>query len=99
MFQVCYISYPRVTHRRDPWITVTPINPRGRLYGVAEHDAMQPTRITPMAPVDHSLAVDLFVDFTEFGDNIVHSESEEEVGEFDEDEDTIPSEGSESDSD
>ncbi|KAL1189319.1 hypothetical protein V5N11_014322 [Cardamine amara subsp. amara] len=93
--QVCYIRYPRVTRRSDPWVTVTAITPRGRIYGVAAHDPLQPTINVPMDPVEPSCDLALVVDFTQFG--VVHSESEEEEGEFFEDSDAnIPSEGSSS---
>ncbi|CAE5974898.1 unnamed protein product [Arabidopsis arenosa] len=89
--QVCYINYPRVTRVNDPWITVTSVNPRGQVYGVAAHEPLQASRSCQMASVEHSLEVDLMVDFTLFEDEIVHSESEESVGEFDDDIDSIPS--------
>lgn len=89
---MCYIRYPRITRRSDPWVTVTAISPRGRIYGVSQHDAMQPSISTPMDPVAASTGVDLVVDFTQIG--IVHSESEEEQGEFYDDTDSITSEGS-----
>ena len=39
-----------------------------------------------MSPVENSENVELVVDLSEFGDDVVvHSESEAEVGEFDED--------------
>ncbi|KAL1214820.1 hypothetical protein V5N11_004376 [Cardamine amara subsp. amara] len=94
---VCYIWYPRVTRLTDPWITVTAINPKGRIYGVPEHDALQAINGVPMDTVKHSCEVELVVDFTQFGDDIVHSDSEEEHGEFSEDSDDIPSEGSSTD--
>ncbi|KAL1222610.1 hypothetical protein V5N11_018978 [Cardamine amara subsp. amara] len=93
-FGVCYIRYHRITRRSDPWVTVTAISPRGRIYGVSPHDALQPIITTPMDPVAASSGVDLVVDLTQIG--IVHSESEEEQGEFYEDTDSITSEGSSS---
>ncbi|KAL1203509.1 hypothetical protein V5N11_009870 [Cardamine amara subsp. amara] len=92
--QVCYIRYPRVTRQADPWLTVTAINARGRIYGVPEHDALQPTAHVPMDPVEPSCDLDFVVDFTQI--DIVYSESEEEQREFYEDSDDIPSEGSSS---
>ncbi|KAL1200848.1 hypothetical protein V5N11_022336 [Cardamine amara subsp. amara] len=88
---VCYISYPHVRRHSDPWITVTVINPRGRINGVPEHDALPISSTVPMDPVEHSFEVDLVVDFTHLGDDRVHSGSEEEPGEFYEDSDSIPS--------
>uniref|UniRef100_A0A0D3ACU9 F-box domain-containing protein n=2 Tax=Brassica oleracea var. oleracea TaxID=109376 RepID=A0A0D3ACU9_BRAOL len=32
--QVCYIRYPRIRQRNDPWIVVMSINPRSRVQGV-----------------------------------------------------------------
>ncbi|CAN8221722.1 unnamed protein product, partial [Cochlearia groenlandica] len=81
----------------DPWITVTPINPRGRIYGVAEHDPLQPSgNLIPMGPVEESLHVDLIIDLTDYrsdDEEALHSLSEEEIGEFD-DEDSISSNNS-----
>lgn len=78
---------------------MTSINPRGRIYGVPEQDALQPIESVQMAPVEHSFDdFELVVDFTDFGDNRVHSESEEEHEEFDDDTDSIPSEGESSES-
>ena len=34
LFQVCYIRYPRISQRNDPWITVTSIYSRSRVQGV-----------------------------------------------------------------
>ncbi|KAL1222025.1 hypothetical protein V5N11_025484 [Cardamine amara subsp. amara] len=92
--QVCYIRYPRITRRSDPWVTVIAISPRGRIYGVSPHDALQPIITTPMDPVAALSGVDLVVDLTQIG--IVHSESEEEQEEFYEDTDSITYEGSSS---
>lgn len=80
-----------MTRVNDPWITVTSVNPRGQVYGVAAHEPLQASGSCQMASVEHSLEVDLMVDFTLFEDEIVHSESEESVGEFDDDIDSIPS--------
>lgn len=49
-----------------------------------------------MDHVEHSCDIELVVDFTHHGDNIVHSESEESRGEFDDDEDEVPSQASSS---
>lgn len=75
----------------DPWITVTSINPRGRIHGVYDHDPLQSTMPGHISSIEHSFDVNLVVDFTAFGDEEVHSESEDEIGEFDEDSDSIPS--------
>ncbi|KAF2561722.1 hypothetical protein F2Q70_00015973 [Brassica cretica] len=73
---VCYISYPRVTYRDDPWITITSINPRGRLHGSCDNEPLQPSSTSNVSPVHYSQEnVQLVVDFTEFGDDVVvHSE-------------------------
>ena len=51
---MCYISYPRVTYRDDPWVTVTQINPRGRVDGTSDDDEplqnSVPTYIPAPAP-------------------------------------------------
>jgi len=88
---VCYIRYPRITYRDDLWITVTPINPRGKVYGVGTNDPLQSSESCNIPPVEHSLGVDLVVDFTMFGDATIHSESEDSIGEIDDDSDSISS--------
>uniref|UniRef100_A0A0D2ZU06 Uncharacterized protein n=1 Tax=Brassica oleracea var. oleracea TaxID=109376 RepID=A0A0D2ZU06_BRAOL len=41
---VCYIKYPRIRNRYDPWVTVTRLNPRGRVQGISElEDPLQPS--------------------------------------------------------
>uniref|UniRef100_A0A0D3BXJ8 Uncharacterized protein n=1 Tax=Brassica oleracea var. oleracea TaxID=109376 RepID=A0A0D3BXJ8_BRAOL len=80
------IIYPRVTYKDDPWITVTLINPRGRVHGSCDNEPLQPSSTSNVSPVENSENVELVVDLSEFGDDVVvHSESEAEVGEFDED--------------
>ncbi|XP_010518611.1 PREDICTED: uncharacterized protein LOC104793884 [Camelina sativa] len=75
--QVCYIRHPRVSNTRDRWVTVT------QIYRVADHDPLQPSGVGYMAPVEHSFDVDLVVDFSQFTDDRVDLESEDEIGEFD----------------
>ncbi|KAL0734574.1 hypothetical protein Bca4012_010784 [Brassica carinata] len=85
-YGVCYISYPRVTYRDDPWVTVTQINPRGRVDGTSDNEPLQPDTTINVSAVEDLADVELVENFTEFGlDAVVHSESEAEVGEFDED--------------
>ncbi|WZZ57362.1 hypothetical protein YC2023_057469 [Brassica napus] len=85
--QVCYISYPRVTYRDDPWVTVTQINPRGRVDGTSDDDEpLQPESTSNAQAVEDLENVQLVENLTVFGhDAVVHSEPEAEVGEFDED--------------
>ena len=70
------------------------INPRGRVDESSDSDPLQPNSTSNVNPVEDLEDVELVVDFTQFGDDaVVHSESEAEVGEFDEDsEDPIDSE-------
>ncbi|KAL0715752.1 hypothetical protein Bca4012_065074 [Brassica carinata] len=83
---VCYISYPRVTYRDDPWVTVTQINPRGRVDGTSDNEPLQPDSTSNVSAVEDLADVGLVENFSEFGlDGVVHSESEAEVGEFDDD--------------
>ncbi|KAF3556198.1 hypothetical protein F2Q69_00015004 [Brassica cretica] len=71
---VCYISYPRVTYRDDPWITVTLINSRGRVHGSCDNEPLQPSSTSNVSPVENSENVELIVDLSEFGDDaVVHS--------------------------
>uniref|UniRef100_A0A0D3D5E2 Uncharacterized protein n=1 Tax=Brassica oleracea var. oleracea TaxID=109376 RepID=A0A0D3D5E2_BRAOL len=94
---VCYIRYPRVTYRDDPWIIVMSINPRGRVHGSSDNDPLQPNSTSNVNPVEDLANVELVVDLTKFGDDaVLHSESEAQVGEFDEDSDSDSSESSDS---
>lgn len=93
--QVCYIRYPRVAEVDDPWITVISVNPRGRIVGISDdsdHDPMQQNSLGIIGAIDHSLEVDLVVDFTIDANDEVFDDSEEEFGEF---EDSSSSENSE----
>uniref|UniRef100_A0A0D3AV45 DUF4216 domain-containing protein n=1 Tax=Brassica oleracea var. oleracea TaxID=109376 RepID=A0A0D3AV45_BRAOL len=47
--QVCYIKYPRVRNRDDPWVTVTRLNPRGRVQGKDLAGAAHPAPLAPAA--------------------------------------------------
>nr|VDD32469.1 unnamed protein product [Brassica oleracea] len=80
---VCYISYPRVTYRDDPWVTVTQINPRGRVDGTSDDDKpLQPESTSNVQAVEDLENVQLVENLTVFGhDAVVHSEPEAEVGE------------------
>ncbi|KAF3495532.1 hypothetical protein DY000_02053563 [Brassica cretica] len=81
--------YPRVTYRDDPWIVVMLINPRGLVHGSSDNDHLQPNSTSNVNPVEDLTNVELVVNLTEFGDDaVVHSESEVEAGEFDEDSDS-----------
>lgn len=92
--KVCYIRYPRVKNKKDPWITVTKINPRGGIYGVFDHDPLQQSKTGFIGSIDNCLQVDLVVDFTAEGDNEVFEDSENEIDEFGEDSDSANSENS-----
>ena len=73
-------------YKDDSWIVVMSINPRGRVDGSSDSDPLQPNSTSNVNPVEDLEDVELVVDFTQFGDDaVVHSESEAEVGEFDED--------------
>ncbi|KAF3543198.1 hypothetical protein DY000_02004163 [Brassica cretica] len=79
--------------RDDPWITVTSINPRGRVEGVSE--PLQPNSSSHLYPTEDLAAVELVVDLTRFGeDDVVHSESEAEIGEYGNDSDSCSSDPS-----
>ncbi|XP_010501566.1 PREDICTED: uncharacterized protein LOC104778843 [Camelina sativa] len=79
-------------HKQNRWVTVTQINPRGRIYRVADHDPLQPSGVGYMAPVEHSFDVDLVVDFSQFTHDRVDLDSEDEIGEFDgDDSDSVSS--------
>uniref|UniRef100_A0A0D3BB72 Uncharacterized protein n=1 Tax=Brassica oleracea var. oleracea TaxID=109376 RepID=A0A0D3BB72_BRAOL len=83
----------RSQQRDDPWITVTSINPRGRVEGVSE--PLQPNSSSHLYPTEDLAAVELVVDLTRFGeDDVVHSESEAEIGEYGNDSDSCSSDPS-----
>ncbi|KAH0899838.1 hypothetical protein HID58_049406, partial [Brassica napus] len=50
------ISYPRVTYRDDPWVTVTQISPRGRVDGTSDDDEPLQPESTSNAQGDEDLA-------------------------------------------
>uniref|UniRef100_A0A0D3DJI0 Uncharacterized protein n=1 Tax=Brassica oleracea var. oleracea TaxID=109376 RepID=A0A0D3DJI0_BRAOL len=73
-------------HGLLPWVTVTQINPRGRVDGTSDNEPLQPDSTSNLSAVEDLADVELVENFTEFGlDDVVHSEDEAEVGEFDED--------------
>ena len=83
---MCYISYPRVSYRDDPWVTVMQINPRGRVDGTSVNEPLQPDSTSNLSAVEDLADVELVENFTGLGlDAVVHSEDEAEVREFDED--------------
>ncbi|KAF3514677.1 hypothetical protein F2Q69_00004226 [Brassica cretica] len=72
MLQVCYIKYPRVRNRDDPWVTVTSLNPRGRVQGSSElEDPLQPSTSGNLSAPEDLAAVGLVVDLTDFGEEAV----------------------------
>uniref|UniRef100_A0A0D3DKC1 Uncharacterized protein n=1 Tax=Brassica oleracea var. oleracea TaxID=109376 RepID=A0A0D3DKC1_BRAOL len=91
---VCYIKYPRVRNRDDPWVTVTRLNPRGRVQGSSElEDALQPSTSDNCSAAEDLAGVGLVVDLTDFGEEAaVHVEDEPVIGEFHQDPDSDSSE-------
>uniref|UniRef100_A0A0D3EAS3 DUF4216 domain-containing protein n=1 Tax=Brassica oleracea var. oleracea TaxID=109376 RepID=A0A0D3EAS3_BRAOL len=85
--QVCYIKYPRVRNRDDPWVTVTRLNPRGRVQGSSElEDPLQPSTSGNLSAAEDLTGVSLVVDLTDFGDEaVVHVEDEPVIGESNDD--------------
>ncbi|WZY87248.1 hypothetical protein YC2023_033632 [Brassica napus] len=64
---VCYIKYPRVRNRDDPWVTVTRLNPRGRVQGSSElEDPLQPNTSGNLSAAEDLAGVGLVVDLTDF---------------------------------
>ena len=80
MLHVCYIKYLRVKNRDDPWVTVTSLNPRGRVQGSSElEDPLQPSTSGNLSAAEDLAAVGLVVDLTDFGEEaVVHVEDEPE---------------------
>ncbi|WZZ50255.1 LOW QUALITY PROTEIN: hypothetical protein YC2023_050362 [Brassica napus] len=86
---VSYIKYPRVRNIDDPWVTVTRLNPRGRVQGSSElDDPLQPSTFGNLSAAEDLVGVGLVVDFTDFGEEaVVHVEDEPVIGEFHQDPD------------
>ncbi|WZZ50284.1 hypothetical protein YC2023_050391 [Brassica napus] len=87
---VFYIKYPRVRNRDDPWVTVTRLNPRGRVQGSSElEDPLQPSTSGNLSAAEDFAGVGLVVDLTDFGEEaVVHVEDEPVIGEFHQDPDS-----------
>ncbi|WZZ70927.1 hypothetical protein YC2023_082297 [Brassica napus] len=87
---VCYIKYPQVRNRDDPWVTVTRLNPRGRVQGSSElEDPLQPSTSGNLSAAEDLAGVALVVDLTDFGEEaVVHVEDEPVIGEFHQDPDS-----------
>uniref|UniRef100_A0A0D3BAR9 Uncharacterized protein n=1 Tax=Brassica oleracea var. oleracea TaxID=109376 RepID=A0A0D3BAR9_BRAOL len=86
----CYIKYPRVRNRDDPWVTVTSLNPRGRVQRSSElEDPLQPSTSGNLSAAEDLAAVGPVVDLTDFGEEaVVHVEDEPEIREFHQDPDS-----------
>nr|VDD32895.1 unnamed protein product [Brassica oleracea] len=57
---VCYIKYPRVRNRDDPWVTVTRLNPRGQVQGSSElEDPLQPSTFGNLSAAEDLAGVGL----------------------------------------
>ncbi|KAF3578937.1 hypothetical protein DY000_02033051 [Brassica cretica] len=99
--QVCYIKYPRVRNRDDPWVTVTRLNPRGRVQGSSElEDPLQPSTSGNLSAAEDLAGVGLVVDLTDFGEEaVVHVEDELVIGEFHQDPDSDSSGDDDSETD
>lgn len=69
--QLSYIPYPRLTQRQDPWVTVTQINPRGRVHRVIENDPLQQICVGNVGFVDQSLVYTNLVQLGEEIDDIL----------------------------
>ncbi|KAL0897209.1 hypothetical protein Bca101_081170 [Brassica carinata] len=87
MLQVCYIKYPRVRNRDDPWVTITSLNPRGRVHGSSElKDPLQPITSGNLIAAEDVAEGGLVVDLTDFAEEaVVHAEDEPVIGEFHQD--------------
>uniref|UniRef100_A0A0D3DDB9 Uncharacterized protein n=1 Tax=Brassica oleracea var. oleracea TaxID=109376 RepID=A0A0D3DDB9_BRAOL len=98
---VCYIKYPRVRNRDDPWVTVTRLNPRGRVQGSSElEDPLQPSTSGNCSAAENLAGVGLVVDLTDFGEEaVVHVEDEPVIGEFHQDPDSDSSSDDDSETD
>ncbi|KAF3495213.1 hypothetical protein DY000_02051938 [Brassica cretica] len=70
--QVCYIKYPRVRNIDDLWVTVTRLNPKGRVQGsYVLEDPLQPSTSGNLSAAEDLAGVGLVVDLTDFGEEAV----------------------------
>ncbi|KAF3554841.1 hypothetical protein F2Q69_00015468 [Brassica cretica] len=100
--QVCrYIKYPMVRNKDDPWVTVTRLNPRGRVQGSSElEDQLQPSTSSNLSAAEDLAGVGLVVDLTDFGEEtVVHVDDESVIGEFHQDPDSDSSGDDDSETD
>ncbi|KAF3574083.1 hypothetical protein F2Q69_00058236 [Brassica cretica] len=98
--QDCYIKYPRVRNKDDPWGTVTRLNPRGRVQGSSElEDPLQPST-SGISAAEDLAGVGLVVDLIDFGEEaVVHVDDEPVIGEFHQDPDSDSSGDDDSETD
>ncbi|KAL0660906.1 hypothetical protein Bca4012_097743 [Brassica carinata] len=98
---VCYIKYPQVRNRDDPWVTVIRLNPRGRVQGSSELEGpLQPSTSGNLSAAEDLARVGLVVDLTDFGEEaVVHVEDEPVIGEFHQDPDSDSSGDDDSETD
>lgn len=68
-------------NKQDPWITVTSINPRGKVYGMSDHDPLQ-QNISGLANIGPLPEGDLVGDLSVDADDRVFEETDEEIDEF-----------------
>uniref|UniRef100_A0A0D3EAM0 Uncharacterized protein n=1 Tax=Brassica oleracea var. oleracea TaxID=109376 RepID=A0A0D3EAM0_BRAOL len=92
---------PRVRKKDDPWVTVTRLNPRGRVQGSSElEDPLQLSTSDNLSAAEDLVGVDLVVDLTDFGEEaVVHVEDEPVIGEFHKDQDSDSSGDDDSETD
>ncbi|WZZ25335.1 hypothetical protein YC2023_008736 [Brassica napus] len=89
--QVCYIKYPRVRNRDEPWVIVTRLNPRGRVQGSSELELalLSIAGSGNLSAAEDLAGVGLVVDLTDFGEEaVVHVEDEPVIREFHQDPDS-----------
>uniref|UniRef100_A0A1J3DLZ4 DUF4216 domain-containing protein n=1 Tax=Noccaea caerulescens TaxID=107243 RepID=A0A1J3DLZ4_NOCCA len=84
--QVCFIPYPRVRQKRETWLSVIKVNPRGYVFGLDDEVAMQHDRVaevsTPIETTENIMHVD--PENREVEDVIDDSTEDEESDEFEE---------------
>jgi len=77
--QVSFLPYPRVRSRREVWLSVIKVNPRGRIVGLGYDVVMQQDSVREVSIPDITKEDVIHVDLLnrEFED-ITHEGSEEE---------------------
>lgn len=82
--QVCYIPYPYLKKKTDPWLTVIKINPRGRVEGVSEQDLTMQGSVQDISLIDPMMEEPMLVDVENLNFKTLWTDSDDDVTESEE---------------